>query len=101
LRSALAQVSGKKELIGRTDIDVAIGNECGRLVANTVIAYNSMLLSGLLNRYQAADDRKALELLKRISPVAWQHIHFLGHYAFRDNQHPIDLETILAWVNLQ
>jgi hypothetical protein len=29
-----------------------------------------MLLSGLLNRYQAADDRKALELLKRISPVA-------------------------------
>jgi TnpA family transposase len=101
LRSALAQVSGKKELIGRTDLDVAIGNECGRLVANTVIAYNSMLLSGLLNRYQAADDRKALELLKRISPVAWHHIHFLGHYAFRDNQHPIDLEAILAWVNLQ
>ena len=69
MRSALAQVSGKKELIGRTDLDVAIGNECGRLVANTIIAYNSMLLSGLLNRYQAADDRKALELLKRISPV--------------------------------
>jgi hypothetical protein len=101
LRSALAQVSGKKELIGRTDLDVAIGNECGRLVANTVIAYNSMLLSELLNRYQTADDRKALELLKRISPVAWQHIHFLGHYAFRDNQHPIDLEAILAWVTLQ
>lgn len=55
MRSALAQVSGKKELIGRTDIDVAIGNECGRLVANTVIAYNSVLLSGLLNRYHAAD----------------------------------------------
>jgi hypothetical protein len=33
--------------------------------------------------------------------VAWQHIHFLGHYAFRDKQHPIDLEAILAWVNLQ
>ncbi len=101
LRSALAQVGGKKELIGRTDLEVAIGNECGRLVAHTIIAYNSMLLSGLLTRYQTADNRKALELLKRISPVAWQHIHFLGHYAFRDNLHPIDLDAILAWVSLQ
>lgn len=101
LRSALAQVSGRKELIGRTDLDVAISNECGRLVANIVIAYNSILLSGLLDRYQVAANQKALELLKRISPVAWQHIRFLGHYAFRDKQHPIDLEAILAWVNLQ
>ena len=81
--------------------DVAIGNECGRLVANIVIAYNSILLSDLLNRYQSAGNQKALELLKRISPVAWQHIHFLGHYAFLDKQHPIDLEAILARVNLQ
>src|ERR1022692_3076197 len=35
-----------------------------------------------------------------ISPVAWQHIHFLGHYAFRDKQHPIDLEAILESVKL-
>jgi hypothetical protein len=66
-----------------------------------VIAYNSILLSGLLSRYQVAANQKALELLKRISPVAWQHIHFLGHYAFRDKHHPIDLEAILARVNLQ
>jgi hypothetical protein len=39
---------------------------------------------------------KFLELLKKISPVAWQHIHFLGHYRFRDNRHPIDWEAILA-----
>jgi hypothetical protein len=42
-----------------------------------VIAYNSILLSGILNRYQAVGNQKALELLMRISPVAWQHIHFL------------------------
>jgi len=46
LRSVLAQVSGRKELIGHTDLDVAVSNECGRLVANIVIAYNSILLSG-------------------------------------------------------
>ena len=45
-------------------------------------------------------NQKALELLMRISPVTWQHIHFLGHYAFRDKKHPIDLEGILACVNL-
>jgi TnpA family transposase len=101
LRSVLAQVSGRKELIGHTDLDVAISNECGRLVANIVIAYNSILLSGILNRYQAVGNQKALEVLMRISPVAWQHIHFLGHYAFRDKQHPVDLEAILASVNLQ
>ena len=75
LRSAVAQVSGRKELIGRTDLDVAISNQCGRLVANVVIAYNSILLSELLNRYQAEGNQKALDRLKRISPVAWQHIH--------------------------
>jgi hypothetical protein len=101
LRPAVARVSGKKELIGHTDLDVAIGNDCGRLIANVVIAYNSILLSGILNRYQAAGNQNALELLKRISPVAWQHIHFLGHYAFRDKRHPIDLEAILACVNPQ
>ncbi len=99
LRSVIAQVSGRKELIGRTDLDVAISNQCGRLVANVMIAYNSVLLSGLLKRYQAEGNQKALDLLKRISPIAWQHIHFLGHYAFRDRKNPIDLEAILAGVN--
>ena len=65
---------------------MAISNECGRLIANVVIAYNSILLSMLMNRYQAPAREKTLELLKNISPVAWQHIHFLGHYMFRDNR---------------
>jgi len=96
LRAFLAEVSGKKHRTGRTDLDVAIRNECGRLIANVVIAYNSILLSMLLNRYQVAGEERLLELLKKISPVAWQHLHFLGHYLFRDNHQPIDLEAILA-----
>jgi hypothetical protein len=85
LHAFLAEVSGKKHLTGRTDLDVAISNECGRLIANVVIAYNSILLSMLLNRRQTAEKEKFLELLRKISPVAWQHIHFLGHYLFRSN----------------
>ena len=99
LRSTIAQVNGKKELTGRTDLDVDISNHCGRLIANVVIAYNSMLLSGLLSRSLATGNEKAMDLLRRISPAAWQHIHFLGHYAFRDKRTPIDLEAILAGIH--
>ena len=83
-----------------TSCDVVISNECGRLLANVVIAYNSILLSALLDRYQVTGPLKALALLKRISPVAWQHIHFLGQYTFRNHAHPINLEALLASVNL-
>ncbi len=96
LRSVITKVSGKKELIGRSELDIAVGNECGRLLANVVIAYNSILLSTLLDRFQTTGDLKALAKIKRISPVAWQHIHFLGHYAFRDKHNKIDLENLLA-----
>lgn len=101
LRTTIAQVNGKKELIGRTDLDVVVSNHCGRLIANVVIAYNSMLLSGLLKRQLPIGNDKALDLLRRISPAAWQHLHFLGHYAFRDKRRLIDLEAILAGIDLE
>jgi len=96
LRATVAKVNGRKELSGRTDLEVAISNQCGRLLANVVIAYNSILLSAMVNRFLAEGDEKALDMLRRISPAAWVHLHFLGHYAFRDKRNPIDLETILA-----
>lgn len=71
----------------------------GRLIANVVIAYNSMLLSGLLGRCLAAGNEKALNLLRRISPAAWQHLHFLRHYDFRGKHNPIDLEAVLAVID--
>ena len=40
LRSAIAQVGGKKELTGRTDIEIAISNQCARLIANTSVYFN-------------------------------------------------------------
>jgi len=58
-----------------------------------------MLLSGLLSRYLATSNEKVLDLLRRISPAAWQHLHFLGHDAFRDKRKPIDLEAILAGID--
>lgn len=80
LRAALAQVGGKKQRIGDTDLDVAITSRCGRLTANVIIACNTILLSALLERYRAAGGHRALRTLRNLSPVAWQHLHFLGRF---------------------
>jgi TnpA family transposase len=100
LRAGIVQVGGKKQLIGAIDLDVAITNQCGRLSASVIIAYNSILLSALLERYRATGDQKAVMLLRKISPVAWQHVHFLGRYLFRGNRQPIDPVALLANVTL-
>jgi TnpA family transposase len=100
LRSAIAQVGGKKELTGRTDIEIEISNQCARLIANTIIFYNSAILSRLLAKYEASGNAKALGMIKKMSPVAWRHIHLNGHYTFRSNGQLIDLDAIVAGLNL-
>jgi TnpA family transposase len=100
LRSAIAQVGGKKELTGRTDIEIEISNQCARLIANAIIYYNSSILSRLLVRYEVSENAKALALIKKISPVAWRHVHLNGHYTFRGGGQVIDLDTVVAGLNL-
>ncbi|OXC79477.1 Mobile element protein [Caballeronia sordidicola] len=58
LRSTIAQVGGKKELTGRTDIEIEISNQCARLIANTIIYYNSAILSHRLCRSKARESSK-------------------------------------------
>jgi TnpA family transposase len=100
LRSAIAQVGGKKELTGRTDIEIEISNQCARLIANAIIYYNSAILSRLLTKYEANGNAKALALIKYISPAAWRHIHMNGHYTFHGDGQIIDLDAIVAGLKL-
>uniref|UniRef100_UPI001F01227C Tn3 family transposase n=1 Tax=Xenorhabdus sp. Sc-CR9 TaxID=2584468 RepID=UPI001F01227C len=100
LRSSIAQVGGKKELTGRTDIETEISNQCGRLIANAIIYYNSAILSRLLNKSEVSGNIKILALITQISPVAWQHILLNGHYIFQNKGKIIDLDTLIAGLNL-
>jgi len=100
LRSAIAQVGGKKELTGRTDIELEISNQCGRLIANAIIYYNSAILSRLLIRYEASQNTRALALIKKFSPAAWRHLLLNGHYTFRGERQIIDLDAIVAGLDL-
>ena len=100
LRGAIAQVGGKKELTGRTDLEVEISNQCGRLVANATVYYNSAILSKLLTKFEASGDQKVLELIKTTSPVAWRHLLLNGRYNFRGGV-AIDLDALVRGLNLQ
>ncbi|MGH1506556.1 Tn3 family transposase [Ralstonia solanacearum] len=100
LRSTIAQVGGKKELTGRTDIEIEISNQCARLIANVIIFYNSAILSRLLTKWEASDNTRALARLTQISPAAWRHILLNGHYTFQsDNK--IDLDALVAGLELE
>ncbi|RMT27042.1 transposase [Pseudomonas amygdali pv. mori] len=90
----------KKELTGRTDIEIEISNQCARLIANAIIFYNSAILSRLLTKYEAANNTKALALITQMSPAAWRHILLNGHYTFQTDGKLIDLDTLLAGLEL-
>jgi TnpA family transposase len=99
LRAAIAEVNGKKQLTGRSDLEVEISNQCGRLIASVIIYYNYSLLSLVHKKYEN-NPEKMPSWLKKVSPIAWQHIHLLGHYTFRNTQENINLEELIAHLNL-
>lgn len=43
---------------------------------------------------------KVLTMIKKVSPAAWRHIHLNGHYTFRDSGQVIDLDAIVAGLEL-
>ena len=100
LRAAIAKVGGKKELTGKNDIALEISNQCGRLISNAIIYYNSAILSRLLERLEAEGNTKGIDALTRISPVAWQHILLNGHFTFQNSNEIIDLDELVAGLKL-
>ena len=73
---------GGGELRGNNELEMSLWNECTRLVANAIIYYNAYMLSQILIKKGDRLDESAKDLLRRISPIAWQFINFLGNYDF-------------------
>jgi len=58
--------------------------------------YNATLLSELLAIKEKQKQYEVADLIKRASPVAWQHINLRGRYRFRNQkQHGINLAEII------
>jgi TnpA family transposase len=79
----------------KTEYEQQIWNECGRLIANCIIYYNVAILSNLLSYKEKAGSIQEIEQLKRISPIAWQHINIHGRYEFNKPSENINMDTIV------
>lgn len=99
LRRAIALANGG-ELRGGSELELIIWNESARLLANAIIYYNACLLSALLKKYQRLGDTATVELIKRISPIAWIHINLLGNFEFSLDSPAIDIESMVEAVDL-
>ena len=53
------------------------------ILANNIIFYNARILSDLVESKEKAGLTDELEHIKRISPVAWQHVNIYGNYIFK------------------
>ncbi len=79
----------------KTEGEQQIWNDCGRLIANCIIYYNSLILSNVLRRQAVDGISLASGPLAKVSPVAWQHINFYGRYEFTKSFQPIDIDEIV------
>jgi hypothetical protein len=81
MRRAISYVNSGKFRV-KTEAEQQLWNECSRLIANTIIFYNTLLLSRVYEQKVAAADLEAIKILKGISPVAWRNINLIGNFDF-------------------
>lgn len=86
---------GGGEFRGMSELEVEIWNECTRLIALMIIYYNMHLLSKLYDAALANKDTAAINFLKKISPVASQHLQLGGLYAFSETPTTINVDQVV------
>jgi hypothetical protein len=80
---------------GKKIIDNRISAHAVRLIANCIIAYNSMILSAVYeNMLKAGVSEGIIAEFARISPIAWVHIVFTGKYNFKKSTGVIDIVAL-------
>ena len=94
-RRAIAYVNSGKFRV-KTEAEQQVWNECSRLIANAVIYYNSVLLSRVYEQKRAAGDQEALEIIRGMSPIAWQHVNLFGKFEFSPAVSKVDIDALTA-----
>ena len=80
---------------GKRTANNRVSAHAARLIANFVIAYNSIILNAVYEKM--VRDGVAQEIIEefiRISPIAWVHILFTGRYSFKKNTGIIDVAAM-------
>ena len=96
LKRAIANITGGK-LLGTRESEIEIWGECSRLLTNCIIYYNTDILSRILEK--SGNSEKIVKVMRKISPVSWQHINFLGKYVFRDDGFELDMDQMISEID--
>lgn len=94
LRRAISYANFGK-LRFRTEYEQQLWNECSRLITNCIVHYNATILSNLLSYKEKIADSQGTDLLKQVSPIAWQHINIHGRYEFSKRPENININAII------
>lgn len=81
---------------GKKIVNNQISAHAVRLVANCIIAYNSIILNSIYEKMvKEGVSQETIERFSRISPISWGHIAFTGKYNFKKRIWDIDLATMI------
>ena len=80
----------------KNEYEQQIWSACSRLLSNCIIYYNASILSELLDQNKQMGNEQIVNMLKRISPVAWQHINLYGRYEFNRQTESVYIDEIIA-----
>jgi TnpA family transposase len=84
----------------KSEYEQNIWNECARLLTNCILYYNLTLLSELIKEKEKENLLPEIEIVKQISPTAWQHINFMGRYEFNKPTEKINVSEIVKELSL-
>ncbi|MCF6808434.1 Tn3 family transposase [Thiotrichales bacterium 19S9-12] len=87
---------------GKKVVDNRVSAHAARLVANCIVAYNSIILNQIYEKMlQSEAAAQALDGFARISPIAWTHILFTGRYNFKKSAGNIDIAAMVKVLEQQ
>jgi TnpA family transposase len=82
----------------KTELEQNIWNECARLITNCIIYYQAYILSALLTQKEKAGRTEEADLIKRISPIAWQNVNLLGRFEFHKPQSEVNIDEMIRLI---
>lgn len=84
---------------GKKIVDNRVSAHACRLVANCIIAYNSIILNTVYEKMvQDGVAKEIIDEFATISPIAWTHILFTGRYSFNKSKGDIDVAELARMV---
>jgi TnpA family transposase len=87
---------------GKKIVGNRISAHAARLIANCIVAYNSIILNAVYEKMvQSGVPQYIIEEFARISPIAWVHIIFTGRYNFKKSMGFIDVAAMAQEIEKQ